>query len=360
MFRLVTPSKKEDLTESSTVFAISSKESGEPIETAYERDVVSNVDDDAVEPSAFAPADALQKFIQLPPPQRVRATNADGGMSTNKSSFSSSSSSKFKKTATTAASFFAKSAAASKTSSSSTAAKSSKSKGSSTNSSKSKSSSTTSGSKGLFAKAATTKSVDGKENNKSTVSSKKKEDAKKKAGDDDEKVGNADDFVGDLEDTDDEEENDNDVSFEGEGRERSSSAKDDDDAPSPAKKQKTKKAPAVPVHGAMDDFCSSGDKPNSTSADVGASTSGNRIRKRRKKMVEKTYMQNGYLKTETQVVWEDIPTDEEEEEAAKTSSSITSSLMKSSAGIPSRKTNKTAKKPQEMKQKSLMGFFAKK
>ena len=359
MFRLVTPSKKEDLTESSTVFAISSKESGEPIETAYERDMVSNVDDDAVEPSAFAPADALQKFIQLPPPQRVRATNADGGMSTNKSSFSSSSSSKFKKTATTAASFFAKSAAASKTSSSSTAAKSSKSKGSSTNSSKSKSSSTTSGSKGLFVKAATTKSVDGKENNKSTVSSKKK-DAKKKAGDDDEKVGNADDFVGDLEDTDDEEENDNDVSFEGEGRERSSSAKDDDDAPSPAKKQKTKKAPAVPVHGAMDDFCSSGDKPNSTSADVGASTSGNRIRKRRKKMVEKTYMQNGYLKTETQVVWEDIPTDEEEEEAAKTSSSITSSLMKSSAGIPSRKTNKTAKKPQEMKQKSLMGFFAKK
>ena len=75
-------------------------------------------------------------------------------------------------------------------------------------------------------------------------------------------------------------------------------------------------------------------------------------------MVEKTTMVNGYLRTETQAVWEDIPTDEEEEEKQA------AIAKKKSAATSNRNTGAVKKTPKgvstagAMKQKSLMGFFA--
>ena len=72
-----------------------------------------------------------------------------------------------------------------------------------------------------------------------------------------------------------------------------------------------------------------------------------RQRKRRKKLVEKTTMVGGYLRTETVTVWEDIPTDEENEEEEK------KKLIKTKAAAISK-----PKKPENMKQKNMMSFFA--
>jgi len=69
-------------------------------------------------------------------------------------------------------------------------------------------------------------------------------------------------------------------------------------------------------------------------------------KRRRKRMVEKTFTdENGYLYTETQAVWEDVPSDEEE------------AVIKTSAV-----SQKKAKKgpPKKMGQASIMGFFKKK
>jgi len=131
------------------------------------------------------------------------------------------------------------------------------------------------------------------------------------------KIGNADDFVADEEESDDEE----------------------PVARAPTKKivlpdspkltKKLEKPPSSPVRGAMDTFASS------------------KVRKRRKKMVTKTTMVGGYLKTESQAVWEEITSDEEREDAKK---------------MAAQKKPKPRPKAsaQGMKQKSIMGFFAKK
>jgi hypothetical protein len=73
-------------------------------------------------------------------------------------------------------------------------------------------------------------------------------------------------------------------------------------------------------------------------------------KKRRKKLVEKTIMENGYLKTETVTVWEDV--DEDEEEAKPSTSSKTSK-----AAAPAKSKSAPTK---GKKQGNLMGFFQKK
>jgi hypothetical protein len=134
-------------------------------------------------------------------------------------------------------------------------------------------------------------------------------------------VGNADDFVADDEESDDEE-----VPV------KRQPVRLQKEVPPPSPEPEPK---ASPVRGAMDAFASS--------------DNNKRQRKRRKKLVEKTTTVGGYLRTETVTEWEDVPTDEENEEGdkKKITKGEKSSLIK---------TNNS----QHMKQKSLMGFFAKK
>eukprot|EP00804_Cyclotella_cryptica_P000796 CCRYP_001060-RA/>CCRYP_001060-RA protein AED:0.15 eAED:0.15 QI:0/-1/0/1/-1/1/1/0/432 len=82
-----------------------------------------------------------------------------------------------------------------------------------------------------------------------------------------------------------------------------------------------------------------------------ADGSGGGSKKRRKKLVEKTIMENGYLKTETVTVWEDVE-EEEEEVRPPTSSSKTTK-----AAAPAKSKSAPAK---GKKQGNLMGFFQKK
>lgn len=191
-------------------------------------------------------------------------------------------------------------------------------------------------------------------------------------------VGNADDFVGDMDD--DEDDNDSEVmeapSIDGmdvdEPQETNVSKKtqrkahtkmvimddDDDDnvRDTGIKKVRTKKSVAV-VHGAMDAFTTVVAKPNEPENNHHST----KQRRRRKKLVDKTTVdENGYLHTETQEVWEDIPSEEEQDPSFSKGLALPAQISKSRpqelASINSKKkTNKA-----NMKQGNLMGFFQKK
>lgn len=95
------------------------------------------------------------------------------------------------------------------------------------------------------------------------------------------------------------------------------------------------KKAAVPAWGAMDQF-----------ATAEAKRPTEQGRRRRKKLVQTTSMDaEGYLHTETQEMWEDIPSDEEKVE-------ILNSKKPAAQQLPTKKT--------AMKQGTLMGFFTKK
>ena len=167
-----------------------------------------------------------------------------------------------------------------------------------------------------------------------------------------ESVGNADDFIGDEEESDEE-------MMEEEVRHqkptvvrgRASRPKDVDDQimiaddQEEAEKNEEVTSKAKPtIYGAMDDFA----KPKELSQE--STSDANKRRRRRKRLVEKTTMdKDGYLHTEKQEIWEDIPTDEEDEVAKKSKP----------APAPTR-PKKTISKVAEMKQGSLKGFFSKK
>ena len=146
-------------------------------------------------------------------------------------------------------------------------------------------------------------------------------------------VGNADDFVADEEESDDE------VEIVAAAK-KTKKKKPVRAAPSPPP---SPKKPASPVRGAMDAFCSEQQTQD---------TDPMRQRKRRKRLVEKTFMENGYLRTETQAIWEDIPTDEEDAQAVKAAPIATKKKPASN--------NKSTTKGQPMKQMGMMGFFGKK
>jgi hypothetical protein len=196
------------------------------------------------------------------------------------------------------------------------------------------------------------------------------------------KVGNADDFVGDLDE--DEDDDDEDIEI----------------VPPPLTKvaaATTKKQPPQddtididnPANDRSNDDNDEEDDPpekeGSKSTNTNRSTTfiptnfndPNRKRKRRKKLIEKTTMQNGYLHTETQSIWEDVPTDEEQEEekaAIARQRAIpqqyenkntvarggSTANTKTSGGAKATTSKNNNKKNDSMKQKSLMGFFAKK
>ena len=98
------------------------------------------------------------------------------------------------------------------------------------------------------------------------------------------------------------------------------------------------------VQGAMDDFASK------TTVKRDNANEDQKGRKRRKQVLEeKTFVdENGFFRTETVSVWKEIEDDEDEESSAK--------LLSSSAAAAKAKPKST----KNMKQQGLMGFFAKK
>jgi hypothetical protein len=241
---------------------------------------------------------------------------------------------------------------------------------------------TTTSSSGIHSKATTTSTTtlqeDGKENRKQNDDPAHSSNAKAE-------VGNADDFIGDMDDEDDDEHESNngigkassvDAMDVDEPKETNVSKKkqrksqtkmviiDDDDNDhdnnhdeDPAIKKVRTKKPAAVVHGAMDSFTTVVAKPNEPENSIHTT----KQRRRRKKLVDKTTVdENGYLHTETQEVWEDIPSDEEQDPAssrglalpAKTSKAQPPELMTINSRKKSNKAN--------MKQGNIMGFFQKK
>jgi hypothetical protein len=157
--------------------------------------------------------------------------------------------------------------------------------------------------------------------------------------------GNADDFVADEEESDEEEDEiqvkkqtqaDRRKAIQEANKQAEETPVDEDGGDDDEEKAK--------VVGAMDAFATAAPvKPAVTTHNTGT-----RQRKRRKKLVEETVMVNGYLRTETKAIWEDVPSDEEEEEKEQERQRA------------AKKPFKPSKPQQGMKQKSLMGFFAKK
>ena len=168
-----------------------------------------------------------------------------------------------------------------------------------------------------------------------------------KSNDSDGKVGNADDFVGDMDDGSDDEdvvEVNPPESFKLDGA-----------------RSISRDAPIEPEDDPAVDASPANEIPK-TNATGKITLDPNRKRKRRKKLIEKTTMQNGYLHTETQAVWEDVPTDEEEEEE-QAAADRRAMASKASSSLGSNKASgKSSKAPAQRatKQQSLMGFFGKK
>ena len=155
------------------------------------------------------------------------------------------------------------------------------------------------------------------------------------------KVGNADDFVGDVDD--DEDEDDNDAMEVVRPSRKPRAGTRQPSSVKPAENDVSLEAQDIkvaPVSGAMDAFAKKTTDENKQS--------GEQKRKRRRKKLEtKTSMDaRGYLHTETVEVWEEIPSDEDEKE----SSIVAHKLSHRSA--PAKK-----KASVNMKQGSLKGFF---
>jgi hypothetical protein len=185
--------------------------------------------------------------------------------------------------------------------------------------------------------------------------------------DDDDVVGNADNFVGDLDDDDDDDDVDEVVMQEpaivrenkASSKRRAKAIQDDDDDgedngnPVVDKRTKQKEVkPKPPVTGAMDAFATTSQSQKSETSNGDGSSQQLPKKRRRKKMVEKTTMdQSGYLHTETQEIWEDVPSDEEEP---------VSKIKAPPKLAPVKKKKGAANGKSDMKQGNLMGFFKKK
>lgn len=259
-----------------------------------------------------------------------------------------------KKSVTTAKNFFAaKSTTTSKPTSSSTFASKKTTVGTVSSSNTNKSKSTQSNTLSFPPKkSTTTNNINNKKVvNKNGKGDEEKENVKNKSS---KVVGNADDFVGDMDEEEDSE--DDAESMEEEEKEVPK-------PPLPVGKPKAAARKATRTATTRSDSddeqketvekdSTEAEETNakkSTSTDNGDVT---RKRARRKKMVEKTCTdEHGYLHTTTEVIWEDVPSDEED--AYITVSSRTNKNTKTT-----KKTNPPPKKV--LKQGSILGFFAKK
>jgi hypothetical protein len=203
-----------------------------------------------------------------------------------------------------------------------------------------------------------------------------KEDEKENSQND---VGNADDFVGDLDDDeddynnddeDDDNSNDNDdnnndddasmqepavVRENKQACKRRSIAIADSDDDDDDKGADTAKESKPTVTGAMDAFTAPSQK-----VEAPDNADGGKKKRRRKRLSEKITMDpNGYLHTETQEVWEEVPSDEDETPSDKLSNKLPSSSKPAAVAVIKKKKGAAAGKS-SMKQGNLMGFFKKK
>ena len=314
VFRLRTATSKPDDNDSSsassTIFALSSLENTESVATAHERDMVQwreiVTDQSFLQStvSAIAPAEELKDGENAKPVSRT-VDFGESSLGSNKKTASVIRPGKLnsKAKAMSAASFFGKQQKTAETATK-------------------KNSSTISTKKNSATEKKKVTAVNSKENRKNVI--KKTQVAPVK-------IGNADDFVADEEDSDDDCDSKEEIRVV---KKPAAARLPKESPPSPAPAPKPKKK-ASPVRGAMDAFAEE-------------QSNAKRQRKRRKKLVEKTTMVGGYLRTETVTVWEDIPTDEENEEEEKKKQ-----VLKTKAAVSSK-----PKKPENMKQKSLTGFFA--
>jgi hypothetical protein len=178
----------------------------------------------------------------------------------------------------------------------------------------------------------------------------KKKPAKKSPGSKEnkepmEEVGNADDFVGDADEDDDE---DDDVVME------ETETKPEQPVGS-LKKKKNKKKKSPEKKKAADVDTWEDDEPEKVTGAMDAfavqQPDPTKKKRRRKKLVTKTTVDaSGYLHTEQQEVWEDVPSDEEPEPPHP------SLVSKIRSAQPQGKKKKAA----GSKQTNLMGFFEKK
>jgi hypothetical protein len=305
-----------------TLVALALKDAGESIATAHERDRLYPGLDMAF--SVIAPSSQIKLLIS----EKKKQRDADDCTEAMEEEQAPAPLNKRPKKTTTAAAYFEKKQPAATVPTASVATE--------------KKQSAVIGKKQTAAVATTTKpskvSVSNKKPSASGVA--KKEDEKENKVAVQEKVGNADDFVGDVE------ESDSDESMEVEPVSKTKQPTIDDldsDTSEPTKKNQFKKNKSdIVVIGAMDAFAM---KKELAPVQVGH-------KRRRKKLVQTTTKDDsGYLHTETQEVWEDIPTDEEQEEIKKSSMVAVKKIQPVA--------NKGAKKD-KMKQGSLMGFFTKK
>ena len=353
-----------------TLFALAPLDGTEMITTAHERDMVqwremvenSKYDLSSIANSSIAPADDLATV-------EARENKYDNTNFDDKNASKKSSSSIHKPfagqraKAVTAKEFFggnSKKTASNKKATSSSSTTSSTSVAATADSKKPEK-------KSFFGSTSNTKpkaQTEEKENKKNQKASSSRPTSSSRK-----KVGNADDFVADEEESDDDEEV---VQATTASTKKKSTRKvapvpppmDDDheeDDIDPATESPSPPQSPQKVHGAMDAFAERTKKTKSPDHSYPASSQQGegRKRKRRKKMVEKTSLVNGYLRTEVQAVWEDIPTDEEEEEEKKWQEKQQQIATKKKQ-IAGTGGGGNKSKPQQMKQKSLMGFFAKK
>ena len=168
-------------------------------------------------------------------------------------------------------------------------------------------------------------------------------------------VGNADDFLGDMDDEDNDSDSVDEVDESGSDSITQTKTNEKNAVAAESPKKIARRAYQMdgsdsdkdveqPVE---DDAVEKAAKVNATSND------GAKHKRRRKTLVEKTFTdENGYLYTETQTIWEDVPSDEED------ASVLTN--KKSTGAAPGKKAQKVSGPPKAMKQGSLMGFFTKK
>ena len=217
--------------------------------------------------------------------------------------------------------------------------------------------------------ATSSKEVKGKENNKSSgdeVKSKPKSMGELKA---EKQSSNVDDFVGD-EDEDEEfqqQESERKARVAREARKQVRSAMNNENVKKWNTGSLAENRKSAPKSSSCEDDAMEVDEKKESDDEVEyddcvkkpmdafakrAANSSEGAKKRRKKLVEKTIMENGYLKTITEEVWEEY---EEEAQPNSTAKSVVKADVK-----PAPAAKKSKGPPKGKKQGSLMGFFSKK
>ena len=180
-------------------------------------------------------------------------------------------------------------------------------------------------------------------------------------------IGNADDFVGDVDEDEDDEREESIRKAKREALEREKEEEKRLKRSEAAKARKKKKqAKAIElednneenempqISGAIDNFVS-----NKVPTQSSNNASG--VRKKKRKMVEKTTMDSsGYIHTEMVTEWVDVSDNEEVQKSKQLSLSAGKSKLAAASGKSKAKPSGAKRNGKPLKQMGLMGFFAKK